>query len=99
MSSKAQKKAFFSTQSYFEHGEKCGKLLASIARGSTEPPVISSLESPVGLCTSVPHEILDIFCCYYRELYSTHTEATAIQVEALSATLLSVLSGTDREFL
>lgn len=100
MSSKAQKKAFFSKQSYYEHGDKCGRLLAAIARGSTDPPVISSLESPSGAVTSDPCEILNIFCAFYQDLYSTHTEVNIIDIEAyLSSIPLPTLSAADRESL
>lgn len=56
---------FFTRQSYYEHREKCGRLLACIAKGSTEPPTISSLKSPSGSHTSDPQEILNTFCSYY----------------------------------
>lgn len=85
---------------YNEHGEKCGKLLACIARGSTDRPTISSLESPSGSHISDQHEILNTFSSYYDELYFTHTDASSVDIEAyLAMTPLPVLSDADRESL
>lgn len=47
MASKAQKKAFFTKQSYYEHGEKWGKLLATNVSNPEIEAYLSTLSLPV----------------------------------------------------
>lgn len=74
--------------------------MGCIARGSVEPPTISSIQSTSGSHTTDPQEVLNSFPSYYQELYSTHTTVSASDIVSYLSTLtLPALSDTEQDYL
>lgn len=83
----AQRQVFFWRQKVFEHGDKCGRMLAYLSRDMQTPPVITELMTPTGNLVQSPPDVLKCFVDYYRDLYSSHSTTTYLEAKSYLGTI------------
>lgn len=83
----AHRQVFFWRQNVFEHGDKCGRMLAYLSRDMQTPPVITEILSPTGSLVHSPPDVLRCFVDFYRELYSSHSTTTFLEAKRFLATI------------
>ena len=96
----ADNKRFFTSQNYFEEGEKTGHMLSMVARSQQPSQVVHSIITSTQLTVTDTPSILKEFYSFYKDLYSSKV---IYPVEDLTRFLESItlpqLEEMDREHL
>uniref|UniRef100_A0A8C5MTA5 Reverse transcriptase domain-containing protein n=1 Tax=Leptobrachium leishanense TaxID=445787 RepID=A0A8C5MTA5_9ANUR len=72
---KTAQKAFLTTRRvYYEHGNKCGRLLARALKAHREKLYISKLRNPQGKPVTLPQDMLSLLREHFTELYNLPTD-------------------------
>lgn len=61
----------YTTQKFFEHGNKAGRLLTYLARPDSVPTSIPCIQLSTSLGGTASHEVLDAFLSFYINLYAS----------------------------
>uniref|UniRef100_A0A803K3T5 Reverse transcriptase domain-containing protein n=1 Tax=Xenopus tropicalis TaxID=8364 RepID=A0A803K3T5_XENTR len=87
LAQKSKRKLLFTHASYFEQGERAGKLLAYISKTNCSPPVITELIDQQGLSHTHPTEIATLLSSYYASIYSSQTSTTPMEINSFLSAL------------
>lgn len=74
-------------QKYFELGEKADKLLSRQLKGIQAERAIHKISSSTGQLLTDHKQINDQFLCYYRQLYTSTSNATDAEIADFFSTL------------